>query len=327
MVYRHDRYQYCGTQFIKYICLKIALLFVPMQGSSITVRSMRRLDEDCGIEEDVIASLSNEQITRVNHLLKRESQELKVPEKSLTAISVALGARRRILGIPEANKYISTGIVGLDTALGGGLLRGGLTEFCGLGVSILACCALETAASLSTTQVVVGGGSGIHLMHGSKSRLVIPNVWDVTECVNAIRRDELALRTLGRPQTEIVLIDGVTRQLDASLGTGGPYSRARVRAETSHIATGLRELALDTNCAVLVVSPSPATGIRRMWEQVLDARVDVSVICVEKGNQDEYNRESNSVSRKKYGHVSARVTRKDGVSKDVLLNLAASFNR
>lgn len=162
------------------------------------------------IREEMITSLSDGQITKVEHLLKQDPQELKIAERSLTAISAALGARRRELGKPEPNKYLSTGIETLDTALGCGLLCGGLTEFSGRGASILACRAFEASASPSAIQIVVGGGSGIHRLHCAGRRLVVSSVGEVAECVNAVHRDELAMRTVGGPQMEVALIDSVT---------------------------------------------------------------------------------------------------------------------
>lgn len=243
---------------------------------------------------------------------------------------VAFGARRRVLVKPEPNKYLSIGITELDNALGGGLLRGGLTEFCGQGASTLACNALDAVASSNNvTLLVVGGGSGIGRSNCAKHRLAVPNIWHVVECLSAIRRDGLAMQTIGGPLADVVLIDGLTRMLDACLGTGGPFSRAKVRAETCHIATSLRELVVDTNCSVLIVSSSPIGGIRRMWEQVLDTRVDTSQICSERGCQHEYIRESDDadVYRRVCYHISARVTRKHGVSNVCLLNLTTCSKR
>lgn len=115
--------------------------------------------------------------------------------------------------------------------------------------------------------------------------------------------------------------------LNASLGIGGSHSRARIRAETCHIATALRELVVDTNCAVLLVAASATAGIRRIWEQVLDARLHALPVCLEKGCQQEYIRQGDGVYRRTCDHVIAQVNRKNGVSHVLVLNLAASYNR
>eukprot|EP00171_Calliarthron_tuberculosum_P008273 IDg8273t1 len=284
-----------------------------------------------GIDEQTLEKLHAVPITTLSHLIRQNPSELQrlcgVPatevRRALAAIATAVGARRQL--DPPEKAWVRTGIDELDNALGGGLLRGGLTEICGRGSIPLSAYALRAAAPAARVHLVVGGGSGRLRTCGAR-RLFVDGPYKLLECLDALRADSLALRALGAHATlpVLIVVDGVTRSLGLTFGMGAPV-RAQARSRVDRVATALRMLATDSRAAVVIITPPKKALLGRAWPHVVNARVILHPICVSLGcyrdYTDDIDADTGGFAQRVCTHVGAYVTRKDGPRSLVELDL------
>lgn len=274
-----------------------------------------------GLDPDTLAILSGAQITKVGQLLQlqQEPDELGLLSCGVPLIELVdacdaavsqFSARRQLESRPT--ETICTSLPDLNEALGGGLLRGGITVFNGNSK----CLTLVTrlVARHKCKLIIVGGGSGARVSQFQGKKLIVPTVWKLIDCLDAVRDDAVAMEAIGGVSSDVIIIDGISRLITPALCIRSE-ARTKVRGTVCKISAALRTLATDANLSVVIISAEEAcTSFDRMWEHVVDARVEFGWQSSTK--EDEENdaiiEEESPVSRDDPNHYQALITRKNG---------------
>lgn len=272
-----------------------------------------------GLEPDTLAILNEAQITKVGQLLQLQKSAdelgllscgvplLELLESCKAAVS-EFGARRQLDFQP--NETISTSFSVLNEALDGGLVRGGITVFNGNSKCLTF--VTQILAGQECTLIIVGGGSGARVSQFEGKKLLVPSVWKLVDCLDAVRDDAVAMQALGCFSSDVIIVDGISRLLAPALGIRSE-ARTKIRGTVCEISAALRSLATDSNCSVVIIAPEDAcSSFDRMWVHVADARVEF--ISAKVRDENDTAVEGEDVSQPAPDPSQVRISRKNGAS-------------
>lgn len=284
-----------------------------------------------GVQDSTMRKLQALRITLVRHLMRQIPTELErlfgMPARETKAaqhaVALHVGARRQCHLSETSFLRASTGVGAVDRALGGGVGCGCIAEFCGRGGAALAASTLR--ASPGRWRVHVSVGSVSKVITNGATRLMASDLDALMRCVDAIRSDAIAMRMLIDENPPLVVIDGLMRMFMSLFRSQG-RTRRRVRGAVDRVIMGLRSLTADTGAAVILINPRMMAQLGKPWLPKPDTRITFDdLVCLRRGCYQDYDPDIDALlARRSCMHVRAKVERKDGGSKRIIVDFAAS---